>query len=205
MMLGATNIREYFREAMHTAQRERGIELTEPAQVYLINLMVEFMRSGAAFAGAERGEKPAMVTLLTRAQEAEPSEALRIYKHLGDTSLYLSGFFAESVERELVSRDYYVSIGGQAYQSVASLMRSSAAFSSVLFEELAARFDVLVELLESMSLHGERTSPEKLSDGKILELIDRYRRTGRREILEALRAQGVVLRPGLGSEDDAIH
>jgi len=204
-MLGAANIREYFREAMSTAQREHGVQLTEPAQVYLINLMVEFVRSESAFAGAERGEKPTLVTLMSRAQEAEPAEAVRIYKHLGDSSLYLSGFFSESLEREIVSRDYYVSMGGQAYQSVASLIRGHAALSSVLFEELAERFADLVELLEAMSLHGERTNPDKLSDAKILELIDRYRRTGRREILEALRAQGVVLRPGLAGDEDAIH
>jgi len=53
-----------------------------------------------------------------------------------------------------------------------------------------------------MSLHGERTA--KLDDARVLGLVDRYRRTGKREVLDALKAQGVVLRP-LHDDDDLVH
>ena len=149
-----------------------------------------------------------MAVLLCRAQEAEPSEAVRIYKHMGDSSLYLSGFFQEAVERTAVNVDYYMSMGGSAYASVAGLMRPMAASSSALFAELSDRFCELVDLLAAVSLHGETEKAEGKdppSDKKILELIERYRRTGRPEILQALEAAGVVLRPGMRDDDDVVH
>jgi hypothetical protein len=81
-----------------------------------------------------------------------------------------------------------------------------AATSSALFAELAERFKDLVELLCAMSLHGERS--RRLDDGDVLSLVDRYRRATspaeQREVAEALRAQGVVLRPGTDG-DDVVH
>ena len=179
-----------------------GVELTEVAQVYVVHLMVDFSRTENVHSGTDRGDKQTLVDLLNRARDASEEEAVRIYKHLGDRSLVKSGFFSESVERELVGVDYYVTMGETAYRSVSALTRRRPT-SSVLFDELASRFSDLVELLANMSLHGERST--KVSDDKLLDLIDRYRRTGKREILEALAAQGVVLRPGLDSDDELVH
>ena len=83
-------------------------------------------------------------------------------------------FRSESVERSSVPVDYYVAMGGSAYDAVARMMRPTAATSSALFSELADRFEDLVELLCAMSLHGEKS--RKLDDARVLGLVDRYRR-----------------------------
>jgi hypothetical protein len=206
MLITAASMREYFREAITDARRKSRVELSEHAEAYLVDLLAEFARAENAFAGTDRGERPTLALLLSRAQEADPSEALRIYKHMGDSSLYLTGFFAESVERELVSVDYYVQMGGSAYASVAGLMRTSAATSSALFAELSDRFAALVELLGQVSLHGDTPEvADNASDVKVLELLERYRRTGRPDLLEKLEQAGVVLRPGMRNDDDLVH
>ena len=197
------NMREYFRESLEQSLRASGTSLSEIAQVYIVNLLAEFARTENVYAGTDRGEKPVLVQLMARAQESDPIEALRIYKHLGDSSLYLTGFFKDSMADQAVSVDYYVSMGGTAYDAVARLMRPTAASSSKLFSELACRFSDLVELLCTMSLHGERS--RKLNDAAVLGLVDRYRRTGSREVLSALKSQGVVLRPGVDTDDDLVH
>jgi hypothetical protein len=197
-----TSMREYFRETLQRTLQQTQVQITDTAQVYLVNLLTEFARSENAFAGTERGERFGFVELMQRAQESEPSEALRIYKHMGDSSLYLTGFFAESVERSPVPVDYWLSMGGSAYDAVARLMRPTAATSSALFAELAHRFEDLVELLCAMSLQGDQG--KKLDDARVLGLVDRYRRTGKREVLEKLKAQGIVLRP-VGDDDDLVH
>lgn len=202
-MLLAGDIRGFFREAMTDAMRQTGHRLTDQAQVYVVHLMAEFSRAERAFAGTDPGERPALALLMSRASESEPDEAVRIYKHLGDSSLVLSGYFAESIDKELVGRDYYASMGESAYSSVASLCRTTAALSSVLFEELAVRFRDLVDVLSAMSMRATKDAP--LSDKKILELVERYQRTGNKEILEALKAHGVVLRPGLSEDSDDVH
>jgi hypothetical protein len=205
MLIPSTSMREYFREALGAAMKKTAVHITDEVQAYVVNLLAEFARAENVYAGTDRGERPVLADLLNRAQEAEQAEAVRIYKHMGDSTLYLTGFFTESVERELVSRDYYVSMGGTAYASVAGLMRPTAASSSALFAELSDRFPELVDLLCAMSLHGERNAP--VADVSVLSLVERYRRTGNREILDALARQGVVLRPGLWvePEDDDIN
>lgn len=207
MLVTASNMREYFREAVVTARQKTRVTMSEHAEAYVVHLLCEFARSENAWAGTDRGEKPAMAVLLSRAQEADPGEAVRIYKHMGDSSLYLSGFFQESVERASVNVEYYVSMGESAYASVAGLMRPMAATSSALFAELSDRFHELVELLIAVSLYGdtERSEAGPPSDRKVLELLERYRRTGRPELLDALEALGVVLRPGLHEGDDVVH
>ncbi len=199
------NMREYFRETLQQSLKHRGVQLSELGQVYVVNLLTEFARSEHVFAGTDRGDRPVLVEMMARAQECEPQEAVRLYKHMGDSSLYLSGFFPGAVEKK-VSVDYYVSMGGSAYDAVARLVRPTAASSSALFSELAERFGELVELLCAMSLHGDKT--RKLGDHEVLGLVERYKNAThpaeQREVADTLKRQGVVLRPGLDG-DDLVH
>ncbi|HEY1100078.1 MAG TPA: hypothetical protein VGF99_14170 [Myxococcota bacterium] len=204
MLVGS--MREYFRETLQDALRERGLSLSEVGQVYVVNLLTEFSRSEHAFSGTDRGDRPVLVELMARAQESAPHEAVRLYKHMGDSSLYLSGFFPSAIERGATSVDYWVSMGGSAYDAVARLVRPTAATSSALFAELAERFGELVDLLCAMSLHGDKT--RKLDDNAVLGLVDRYRHAThpgeQREVLDTLKRQGVVLRPGVDIDDDGL-
>ncbi len=205
MLVG--NMRDYFRETLQHSLKHRNLQLSELGQVYVVNLLTEFARSEQVFAGTDHGDKPVLVELMARAKDAEPAEAVRLYKHMGDSSLYLSGFFPGAIERGATSVDYWVSMGGSAYDAVARLVRPTAASSSALFAELAERFGELVDLLCAMSLHGDKT--RKLADHDVLGLVDRYRRAShpgeQREVLDTLKRQGVVLRPGLDGDDDLVH
>ncbi len=202
MLVASASMRDYFRETLTLAMRKRSVRLSETAQAYVVNLCAELSRAENLFAGTEHGERPALVDLLARAQDAEPHEALRIYKHMGDSSLVLTGFFRESVE-DTVGVEYYVSMGGGAYANVAGLMRPTAASSSALFAELSDRFRELVELLIAMSMQGDQT--KGLDDVRVLELVERFERTGDPRALEALKATGIVLRPGVDDDDHGVN
>ncbi len=65
MLVGS--MREYFRESLQDSLRKRGVQLSDTAQVYVVNLLTEFARSDNAFAGTDRGEKPILADLLVRA------------------------------------------------------------------------------------------------------------------------------------------
>lgn len=202
MLVASASMRDYFRETLTLAMRKRSVRLSETAQAYVVNVCAELSRAENLFAGTEHGERPALVDLLARAQEAEPHEALRIYKHMGDSSLVLTGFFRESVE-DTVGVEYYVSMGGGAYANVAGLMRPTAATSSALFAELSDRFRELMELLIAMSMQGDQT--KGLDDVRVLELVERFERTGDPRALEALRATGIILRPGVDDDDHGVN
>ena len=193
MLLTSGNLRDYFREALGQAIGTSMVRLTQHCQLYLVNLLSEFSRSENVYAGTNYGETPTLAVLMSRAAQADPQEAVRIYKHLGDSSLYLSGYFTESVENQSVSVDYYQTMGESAYAQVAGQIRYSEAKSSALFMELAERFGDLIAILNAVSFHGAKTAPENknLEDKEVFDLIQRYKRTQNPEILKVLEKSGV--------------
>ena len=73
---------------------------------------------------------------------------------IGDISLFVAGFFGESLARRQVDVDYYVRMGGFAYGSLSDAVRRSVRgrVYTAVFAELAAKFqdfvDVLTEIRE---------------------------------------------------------
>ena len=69
-------------------------------------------------------------------------------RQIGDVSLFISGFFADSLHRKLVDVDYYVGIGGFAYKALSRIETDT--FSSV-YAELAENFVGFVDVLSEVS------------------------------------------------------
>lgn len=151
MLVTAHSMKAYFREALDVAIRRSKIQVTESAQVYVVHLLNEFSRSEIAFAGADHGQRLYMVQLMERALGADDGEAQRIFRHLGDISLYLLGFFQESTLQQIVSQSYYRDIGAQAYLHASSLARAHTAQTAAIFYELAERFDDMVIVIENIA------------------------------------------------------
>jgi hypothetical protein len=145
MLVKARSTQSYFREALDASLRKSSIIVTETAQVYVVHLLHDFSRSEVAFAGTDYGEKVSVALMLERGLTADNTEALKIYKHLGDTCLYTLGFFGEAAKKRLSSLRYYKDMGSQAYGHAASLARPHHA---PLFNELAERFNDMVVLVE---------------------------------------------------------
>lgn len=200
-----TSIRSYFREALTDALQKKSVSLTDYAQVYIVNLLSEFARADNVYAGVDRHEKTSMVQLLIRAQEADPAESVRIYKHMGDSSLYFTGFFSDQRKHETVSHEYYQSMGESAYRSVSALVRTQTAAGAALFAELADCFSALSDLLTSMSLYRGPEKKVDFADQELLSLFERYQRTGKKEFLDALQSRGILLRPSSQGDDTQVH
>lgn len=154
MLILATSAQAYFREALVSAMRTSNLHFTESAQVYVVHLLNEFSRSEKVFAGVDPGENITVAELLERAFSAEDHEALRIYRHLGDTSLYSLGFFKESKKGRMVSMTYYMDMGAVAYSFASDLSRAYAINSAVLFQELSERFSDMVTVMENIAQYG---------------------------------------------------
>ena len=94
---------------------------------------------------------------MAQAKEAPTVEArARALKEIGDTTLYMSGFFEGSLtgRRGLVDPDYFISMGGSAYGQLAALpttTRSTAAqFFRAAYGELSQRFADFVAVLKTV-------------------------------------------------------
>lgn len=157
MLLLTSSMQAYFREALDAALRKANIHVTETAQVYVVHLLNEFCRSEAVFAGTDYGENISMALMFDRAMSADQQEALKIYRHVGDTSLYMLGFFRESALKRIVSHNYYKEMGAQAYLHASSLSRSHAINQSALFYELYERFNDMVIIVENVANYKKNT------------------------------------------------
>jgi len=190
MLIAAQNVSEFFREALTDSLKRKSISISREAEVYLVNLLAEFMRSEKAYAGIEFGDKPALATLFGRAQEAEKSESLSIFKYLGDSSLYFISFFEESKERQHVGASYYIGMGKSAYQSASALIRDSSATSAALFAELGDRFSDLVSVLQDADTFKNPSSDP--SPDQLVDMINQYKTSNSPKLLDKLSALGIL-------------
>ena len=188
MNLAATNVNEFFHEAVSSAMRNQGLCSSEHTEFYLVNLL-------AAYAGPRQlDDDQPLAVQLAEAQLASPVARVQQLREVGDRSLYVSGFFSDSLGRRMVDVGYYVRLGGSAYRQLADLpaaRREPGVSSTEVFRELAARFAEFVDVLAEVSEWGALQS-----EAGVLQLYERWRKTGARWIERRLRARGVV--PGKG-------
>lgn len=142
----------FFYDKVHAARRNQGARLTDETEIYLVGLLVGFLRSQDLFRpdGTRKDEVPLAIRL-RQAQLAGSHEGARELKHVGDYSLYMSGFFAESLKRSLVDLDYYVALGETAYGSLARAFAGRTGDRGGIFAELARRFGACVGVLAEVS------------------------------------------------------
>jgi hypothetical protein len=113
-------------------------------------------------------------------------------RQVGDLSLFISGFFSDSLTRSLVDVDYYIQLGERAYGSLARQGRDDN-FGDV-FDELSEKFHSFVDVLCEVS---ERTSLTSNSD--LLRLYEKWLRTRSRRSGDLLAARGIVPNASVGS------
>jgi hypothetical protein len=173
---------EYFKELVEGALARQRVAAGELTSLYVVNLLTGFLHRPA------RGEDDTPLALrLGEALDAAGARQREILRQIGDQSLFISGFFADSLQRKLVDVDYYVSIGGAAYTT---LSRSERDTFSAVFAELADNFVAFVDVLSEVS---ERASCS--SDSDLFRLHERWLRTGSRRTAGLLIENGVVLTP----------
>lgn len=116
---------------------------------YLAQMMNKFMLSENYLSLVDnKYKKPVLVDLLG---DAINEENLIIkknkFKHLGDVSLYTAGVFSKSIDKSLVSIDYYVQMGINSYSQVSSL---SAKGEGYVFDCLQNEFYPAVNLIKQI-------------------------------------------------------
>ena len=179
---------EYFRELVESAMQNQGVSANELTSFYVVNLLAAFVhldRSPAA------GEDEALGVRLARAMQTAGIAQRDGLRKVGDLSLFISGFFADSLNRSLVDVDYYIQLGEYAYGSLAR--QSDEALGDV-FDELSGKFTVFVDILGEVS---ERTALSTNAD--VLRLYEKWMRTKSRRSGDLLAARGIVPNGSVGS------
>lgn len=197
-----TSLQEFFRDSVSHALRRQRVEVDDHTAYYVVNLLTLFSRSEALYERTPNGVglKPLALMLVDAAESENVRERNFVLQRLGDVSLFIAGFFADSLARKPVDIDYYVQMGGSAYGSLCENVRGTLrgeAFGSV-FAELAGKFQNVVDVLNDV-----RDETRSKEDRDVLRLYESWLRTGSRRAKRLLRELGIE--PDASLDADARH
>lgn len=179
---------EYFRELVDSALKRQQLAARELTSFYLVNLLTGFVHLDRT---AAPPEDDALGIRFVKALQAAGVRQRDELRQVGDLSLFIAGFFADSLTRSLVDIDYYVYLGEYAYGSLAR--RGDDSFTDV-FDELSEKFAAFVDVLGEVS---ERSA--LASNADLLRLYEKWLRTRSRRSGELLAARGIVPNTSVGN------
>jgi hypothetical protein len=129
---------------------------------------------------------------LKEAIEAPPERRSSIFKSMGDTSLYVAGYFQDYFNRKTFDISYYITMGQGAFENLSELMRrefSDPHFAEI-YQEIAHRFYDLVEVLATVS-----DAPGSDRSDNLLAIYDRWNQTQSERLRKILEENGIEAIP----------
>src|SRR6201992_162499 len=159
------DLREFFRDELHGALEKQQVVVEDQTEYYVVNLLTLFSRSEALYEKTSEGTrlKPLVVMLSEALEAPSPGDRNRGLQRLGDVSLFVAGFFAQSFARKLIDIDYHIAMGGRAYATLAESMgRGRGRVVGKVFSERADKFQPMVDALNELSEHAHRHSDKDI-------------------------------------------
>lgn len=171
---------EFFKHLVQTAIENQNVKLDAEIEFYLVSLLSQYMKSEAM---QRTGEIPLAIRL-HQALRATPSEQVQTLKEIGDFSLYISGFFADSLNRKIVDIDYYMAMGGAAYSTLSQVFSHQHLQS--LYGDLCKRFGTCVDILAEVS-----DVAFSITNKDLLRLYEKWLKTKSMRIAALLKKAGL--------------
>ena len=179
------SVEAFFRDEVGRALRAEGLSPGLMVEHYVVQLLAGY--------AARTIESTPLALRMADAVDAPPRERRKKLRGIGDTSLYVSGFWADSLADKLVDVDYYIELGGSAYGELA---RGGPGWTgdpfAEVFGELAVNF---VRFVGALALVSRRMAlPASCQD--VVRLYRRWQQNGSASAAARLAKLGVV--PGGG-------
>lgn len=181
-----TNLRDYFSSELKTVMHRQKVGTSEHSFEYLVGLLVGYLESNKFFQTSAEGklENNFLVDLYRAYIEGGIEQKMFSLKRLGDISLFISGFFADSLNKKLVDIDYYQGMGTTAYSELSSYNLHKT--NKTIFKELSEKFKILAEVFGELS---ERSGLQTNRD--LLRLYEKWLVTGSSRLKNLLSEKGI--------------
>lgn len=183
--------KDYFTQMVRDAFEDRQIKTFPLAQNYLVGVLEFHLVTDNLFDEVDssgRKTKSTLAESFLKASSSEPATRVELLKKLADRSLYVSGFFGDSLQRKIVDVDYYADMGGTAYAALADCVREDT--FSKLYREYAKRFLEFAEVLNHISSKAHLRDEQN-----IMRLFESYTLTGSEIAREKLLEKGLIAVP----------
>ncbi|MBT4760150.1 MAG: hypothetical protein HOO06_00510 [Bdellovibrionaceae bacterium] len=178
----------FFEEAVDSAFKQLKIKTFPLVQTYLVSVLDYYLVMDNLFEKSDktgRYDQKMLSELYLEAGTLSKEKKLETLKQLGDSSLYMSGFFGDSLSKKIIDLDYYVDMGGAAYGDLSTITRDD--IYSRLYKEISYRF---VEFMDAFSLISQNSMIQSNKD--LLKLYDKYLSTGSELAKEQLAKEGIL-------------
>ena len=150
-VVAVTSMRDYFRAAVDTALAYHALAPSAATAAYLVELLCEYARQ----------QRDLLSRPLTRvfaaADVAAPGQSFQQLKEVGDQSLYVAGYFNDSLPRLKLDLEYFVELGSSAYLRLSRMLQlpHSTTRFVVVFSELGDKFIRFVHVLHDVRRLGD--------------------------------------------------
>src|SRR3989440_12733949 len=187
-VLPAQSIQDFSRELLTLALENQRARVQQEPELYLVNLLSGFLQTESLLVREEDGtlrRKP-LALMLQEALDEEGVARARALRRLGDTSLFVSGMFSDSLSSSLVDVGYAIAMGSRAYDALGEVAARHGRGERAVWDELAAKFSQLGEGLNEVS---ERTLAT--SNAGLLRIYEKWIKTGSPRVATLLSERGV--------------
>jgi len=181
-----TSLSSYFSRRLTRYARRFRPPPCEDTCWYLGNLLERFGRSEELFAYADGHMtlRPLALLYSDAIETNNTRERCLMLQQLGDMALFLGALFPERFTRHGILQDYFVGMGGSAYDYLAD----NAKTNRHIFAELANTFTRMLEMVANACSRSQRLSTEE-----VLAIYQRWLITRDPVIENQLRALGIDL------------
>lgn len=181
------NIKDFFNELLNNAILHQNVVLSENTKKYITELLSNNMNPENLIKKNDNNPYPEtpLAILFQQATMEEASTKIKMFKFIGDYSLYIGGYFSESLNRKIIDVDYYISMGSNAYNNLSGL--SASGDNKEIFAELYDKFLKVVELITEISFTTNSSTSNDL-----IRLYDRWLKTGNTILEQKLNERGIV-------------
>ncbi|TDQ48051.1 hypothetical protein [Permianibacter aggregans] len=185
------NLAEYFRERLASCTQSLRPKPQQETLWYMGALLARLGDSQQLFCYEDgRLSLRPLAVLYKDAHDAPTGqERCLILRQLGDQALFVGALFPERYQRKGLKQDYFIGMGGGAYDYLAD----HADTHRSIFAELAEHFAVFLHLIAEVC---SRQIHQNADD--IMRLYQQWRSSGNRYAANQLRALGISLDEGQG-------
>jgi len=184
---------DYFRERLEVSSEELSTPPHEDTLWYMGNMLARFGDKKQLFAWEEgkTGIRPLALLYSDACETDSHNERCLLLRQLGDLALFLGALFPENYARRGINKDYFVGMGGGAYD----YLSENAYQYRHVFSELSDMFTRMLEVI------AQACTKETVFDASdILGLYQRWRETGDPRVAAQLRSLGVEV-----PDTDRLH
>jgi hypothetical protein len=165
------------------------VDISENTEFYLVDLLSRYTDTKTLLEQGIENKTQTFAELYLKSHGETSGRRALILKYIGDTTLFLTGYFSDSFQRSMVDIDYYANLGRSSYRDLLDLLSARVIQWKLdeVFDELSEKYvDLMDVIAEVAAAHGPCHA------GGLLRLYERWLRTKSRRDEALLRQEGIL-------------